>query len=207
MKAFILSAFIGFSAAGFAQTDSTLTVEKTKTEKPAKEKKPKKTKAEKTAITLENVLVIAQMDSPEDRYSIEINLAELFTSNKIKAIPSLNILKMGSDARLLATDSIQKTVAAKGVDTYCIVSIRGFDRKYTVANMGDDFATSLEQASFFELYRTDAVSVSFQVKFFRNNQCVHSEIVKCGNIGSRETVVKRLRQRIQRRINKAWTNS
>lgn len=204
MKAFIFIALIGFSAAAFAQTDSTSRVEKTKTEKPAKEKK---SKAEKTSITLQNVLVIAQMDSPEDRYSIEINLAELFASNKIKAIPSLNVLKMGSDARLLATDSIQKMVAEKGVDTYCIVSIRGFDRKFTVANISDDFATSLEQASFFELYRTDAVSVSFQVKFFRNNQCVHSEIVKCGNIGSRETVVKRFRQRIQKRITKAWTNS
>jgi hypothetical protein len=207
MKAFIFIALIGFSAVAFAQTDSTLTVEKAKTEKPAKEKKPKKAKAEKTSITLQNVLVIGQMDTPEDRYSIEINLADLFSSQNIKAIPSLNILKMGSDARLLATDSIQKIVAEKGVDTYCIVSIRGFDRKYAVANTSDDFATSLEQASFFELYRTDAVSVSFQVKFFRNNVCVHSEIVKCGNIGSRETVVKRLRQRIQKRIAKAWTNS
>ena len=207
MKAFIFSACIGFSVAGFAQTDSTLTVEKTKTEKPEKEKKAKKSKADKTSITLQNVLVVGQMDTPEDRYSIEINLADMFASQNIKAIPSLNILKMGNDSRLLATDSIQKMVAEKGVDTYCIVSIRGFDRKYTVANMEDDFATSLEQASFFELYRTDAVSVSFQIKFFRNNKCVHAEIVKCGNIGSRETVVKRFRQRVQKRINKAWTNS
>jgi glucose/arabinose dehydrogenase len=207
MKALIFIALIGFSAAAFAQTDSTVTVEKTKTEKPAKEKKPKKSKADKTSISLQNVLIIAQMDSPEDRYSIEINLADMFASKNIKAIPSLNILKMGNDSRLLATDSIQKMVAEKGVDTYCIVSIRGFDRKYTVANMEDDFATSLEQASFFELYRTDAVSVSFQIKFFRNNKCVHSEIVKCGNIGSRETVVKRFRQRVQKRIDKAWTNS
>lgn len=207
MKALIFIALLGLSGSVFAQAESTEKVEKTKTEKPAKEKKPKKSKAPKTSITVQNVLVVGQMDTPEDRYSIEINLAEMFSSKNVKAIPSLNILKMGNDARLLASDSIQKIVAAKGVDTYCIVSIRGFDRKYAIANMSDDFATSLDQASFFELYRTDAVSVSFQIKFFRNNTCVHAEIVKCGNIGSRETVVKRFRKKVQKRINKAWTKS
>lgn len=205
MKSLILVALIAFSGTLFAQDTSDSKAEAPKSEKTEKPKKEKKSKKEKTSISLENTLVIGQMDTPEDRYSIEINFTEMLVASGVKAVPSLNVMKLGSDARMLATDSIQILVAEKGVDTYCVVSIRGFDRNYTVANTADDFATTLDQASFFELYRTDAVSVSFQFKFFRNNQCVHSEIVKCGNIGSRESVIKRFRKKVGKRITKAWT--
>ena len=48
-------------------------------------------------LNLTNALVIGQLDKPEDRFSIEINLTELLTSNGVKAMPSLNVLKLGSD--------------------------------------------------------------------------------------------------------------
>ena len=206
MKALILSILIAFTGFAFSQETETTSVEETKTEKPKKDKKKKKKKSKKvkTSISLDNALVIAQMDTPEDRYSVEILLTEMLTSNKVNASPSLNVLKLGSDARLLASDSIQKVVSMKGIDTYCLVSIRGFDRRYNVSNRADDFETALNQASFFELYRTDAVSISFQFKFFRNNECVHSEIVKCGNIGSRSSVLKRFRKKVGKRIKKSW---
>ena len=62
---------------------------------------------------LTNALVIGQMDKEEDRYALEINLTELLTDAGIKAVPSLNMMKLGSDAAILATDSIQKMAAAK----------------------------------------------------------------------------------------------
>ena len=163
MKALILSILIAFSGAVFAQDAGATSSEPVKSEK--KKKKKKKKKKQKTSITLDNALVIAQMDTPEDRYSIEILLTEMFTSGKINASPSLNVLKLGSDARALASDSVQNVVSMKGIDTYCLVSIRGFDRNYNVSNIADDFETALNQASFFELYRTDAVSITFQFKF------------------------------------------
>ncbi|MFN5032238.1 MAG: hypothetical protein ACK5FX_08470, partial [Flavobacteriia bacterium] len=51
---------------------------------------------------LTNALVVGQLDKPEDRYTVEINLTELLTDAGIKAIPSLNMMKLGSDASLLA---------------------------------------------------------------------------------------------------------
>lgn len=207
MKALIFSLLIVLSGAAIAQETATPTAEATSTETAKKSKKKKKSKKDKTSIYLQNTLVIGQMDTPEDRYSMEITLTEMFSQKGVKAIPSLNVLKLGSDARILATDSIQKVVAAKGVDTYCIVSIRGFDRNYTVSNRADDFETALNQASFFNLYREDAVSVTFQFKFFRNNECVHAEVVKCGNIGSRESVLKRFRKKVGKRIKKSWTKA
>lgn len=207
MKALIFTLLIAFTGVTFAQEAPETSTASTKTEKPKKAKKKKKAKKVKTSISLDNALVIGQMDSPEDRYSVEITLTEMLAKSGVKATPSLNVLKLGSDARILATDSVQQLVAAKGIDTYCLVSIRGFDRKYNVSNRADDFETALDQASFFDLYRTDAVSISFQFKFFRDNKCVHSEIVKCGNIGSRESVLKRFRKKVGKRIKKAWAKA
>ena len=207
MKAFIFTLLIAFTGVTFAQEAPETSTASTKTEKPKKAKKKKKAKKVKTSISLDTALVIGQMDSPEDRYSVEITLTEMLAKSGVKATPSLNVLKLGSDARILATDSVQQLVAAKGIDTYCLVSIRGFDRKYNVSNRADDFETALDQASFFDLYRTDAVSISFQFKFFRDNKCVHSEIVKCGNIGSRESVLKRFRKKVGKRIKKAWAKA
>lgn len=207
MKALIFTLLIAFTGVTFAQEAPETSTASTKTEKPKKTKKKKKAKKVKTSISLDNALVIGQMDSPEDRYSVEITLTEMLAKSGVKATPSLNVLKLGSDARILATDSVQQLVAAKGIDTYCLVSIRGFDRKYNVSDRADDFETALDQASFFDLYRMDAVSISFQFKFFRDNKCVHAEIVKCGNIGSRESVLKRFRKKVGKRIKKAWAKA
>lgn len=155
-------------------------------------------------LNLTNVLVIGQMDKPEDRYSIEVNLTELLTQAGIKAVPSLNVLKMGSDASLLATDSVQQLVKAKGIDTYVIVSVRGYDKKFNVGAKRDDFATALNAGSLFSLYRDEVVSVSFEFQFFRDGQLVASDIVKCGNVSDRDSVIKRFRKKVAKRINKKW---
>jgi len=48
-------------------------------------------------LNLTNALVIGQLDRSEDRYSIEIALTELLADAGVKALPSLNILKVGAD--------------------------------------------------------------------------------------------------------------
>lgn len=158
----------------------------------------------KTPLTLTNVVVIGQLDNAEDRYSLEINLTDMFSSNGIKTMPSLNALKIGSDAIALAEDSIQQKMAAKGFDTYVLVSVRGYDRSFKVSAKQDDFKTALEGSSLFDLYRQDIVSISFEFKFFRNGQFVAGEMVKCGNISDRETVLKRFRTRVEKIIQKKW---
>ena len=153
---------------------------------------------------LTNALVIGQMDKEEDRYALEINLTELLTDAGIKAIPSLNMMKLGSDAAILATDSIQKVVAAKGVDTYVLISIRGYDKKYRISERNDDIATALNAGNLFPLYRDEVTSVSFEFLFYRSGKFVGSDIVKCGNISNRDSVIKRFRKIVTKRIVKKW---
>ena len=169
-------------------------------EKTKKEKKSKK----KTRLGLTNALVIGQLDNAQDRYTLEMNLSELFVSNGVKTVPSLNIMKLGSDAILLASDSIAQQMSAKGIDTYALVSVRGYDRRYKVSKKQDNLRTALEAASLFDLYRLDIVSISFEFKFFRNGEFVYGDMIKCGNVSDRATVLKRLRSKVEKRLKKKW---
>ena len=160
--------------------------------------------AQKESIQLKNALVVGQLDKAEDRYSVEINLTELLTDAGVKAVPSLNILKMGSDASIIATDSIQKLIAAKGIDTYILVSVRGYDKKFKKTHRKDELKTALDAGNLFPIYRDEVVSVSFEFMFYRNGQFIGTDIIKCGNVSSRDTVIKRFRKILKKRIEKSW---
>lgn len=158
----------------------------------------------KTKLHLTNAVIIGQMDNQEDRYSVEINMTEMMTSRGIKAIPSLNLMKLGSDSRQLASDSMTSVLASKGIDTYMLVSIRGYDRTFKVTDTKEDLASALDRGNLFEMYQPDIVSVSFEFKFFRQGQLVKTEIVKLGNIGGRDAVIKRFRLKVGKLLDKKW---
>ncbi len=160
--------------------------------------------AQKVDLALKNAVVIGQLDNAEDRYSLEINLTELLTSRGVKTIPSLNIMKMGSDSQLLASDSMTQVLKSKGIDTYILVNVRGYDRKFKPTSSRDNLFKSLELGSLFNLHQPDIVSVSFEFKFFRNGEFVTSDIVKCANVSDRETVLKRFRIKVGKRITSKW---
>jgi hypothetical protein len=160
--------------------------------------------AQKETIQLKNALVVGQLDKEEDRYSLEINLTELLTDAGIKAVPSLNILKLGEDAAILASDSIQKLVASKGIDTYVLVSVRGYDKKFKKTYRKDELKTALNAGNLFPIYRDEVVSVSFEFMFYRNGQFVGTDIIKCGNVSSRDSVIKRFRKILTKKIEKDW---
>jgi hypothetical protein len=153
---------------------------------------------------LKNALVIGQLDKPEDRFSVEINVTELFSSNGIKAMPSLNVLKLGSSAELLATDSIKNSLTAKGIDTYVLVFVRGYDKNFKPTDRKDDLITTLNSGSLFPIYRDEVTSVSFEFLFYRNGQMVASDIIKCSNVADRDAVVRKLRKGVEKRLKKKW---
>ncbi len=158
----------------------------------------------KQPLNLTNAVVVGQLDNPEDRYSLEINLTQVLVDNGIKAIPSLNIMKMGGDPQVLDSDSLRTELKNKGIDTYLLATVRGYDRKFKKSTKNDDFKTALSVGSLFDLYREDIVSISFEFKFYRNGEFVYGEIVKCGNISDRATVLKRFVKKVNKRVAKKW---
>jgi len=162
-------------------------------------------KKEKPApLNLRNVVIIGQMDDPADRYSVEIAMTELFSSYNVKSTASLNLMKQGADSQILASDSVQTTLAQDGFDTYVLISVRGYDKRFKTSDRKENLSESLSRGNLFSIYQEGVVSVSFEFKFFRNGEMVLDEIIKCGGAGSREKVMRTLRKKTQKRLQKSW---
>ena len=151
-----------------------------------------------------NAIVIGQFDLPEDRYSIEISTTQILNDLNIKAYPSLNILKFGSDAALLASDSIQKLQKVKGYDVYLVINVRGYDRRYKKSKRLNKLSQILSSGTLFQIHREDITSVSFELSLYKNDSLFYRDIIKCGNISDRGTVIKRYSKKLTRRVNKKW---
>jgi hypothetical protein len=128
----------------------------------------------------------------------------MLSSRQVKALASLNLMKLGSDSQQLGTDSVAQQAKEKGFDTFVLVSVRGYDKRYKPTTYNEDFITSLGRANIHGIYQQDIVSVTFEFKFFRDGKLVYVDTVKCGNAGSREKVLKKFRKKVGKRILKKW---
>lgn len=155
-------------------------------------------------LNLKNVLVVAQLDKPEERFTLEVALAEILAEAGIKTMVSLNVLKQGASIEQLGYDSIKAALKAKGIDTYMLVSVRGYDKKFKRATLNNDLATELTISHLFPLYRDNIASVSLEFNFYRAGQFIGSDLLKISGVAKRETVLKKLRKKLPKKINKRW---
>jgi hypothetical protein len=153
---------------------------------------------------LQNAIIIGQFDKSEDRYAMEVNMTEMLSDFGIKAMPSLNLLKQGGDAIVLSNDTLQAIMLGQGYDTYMVVNVRGYDKKFKKSSMAVSFRDVLSMTSIYHLYKEEATNVTFEFSFFRHNKVVHREIVKIGNVSSRDSVIKKFRKKIPKIIEKKW---
>lgn len=160
--------------------------------------------AQTNNLKLQNVVVVGQLDKSEDRFTMEINLTEMFASNGVKAMASLNILKEGSSVALLANDSIQAVLKEKGFDTYVMVSVRGYDRKFKDAKNHLKMEEELNSGHMFPLYRDETSSISFEFLFYRNGEVVGYDLIKVGGVNSRESAIKKFRKKVEKRMVSKW---
>lgn len=152
-------------------------------------------------------LVIGQFDRPDERYAIEVTLTELLSSNGLESMPSLNVLKQGSDPSVLASDSIQSMLLKNNISTYLIVNVRGYDRRFKPSKTEVSLREMLSRTSIYHIYREEATSVSFEFTFFQKNKVVFRDILRCRNISDRDSVIKRIRKKLPKRIARKWFKS
>lgn len=162
------------------------------------------TSAQTDSLHLKNALVVSHLDNQQDRYSLEVAISEILAANGIKNGVSLNILKQGGDPQVLMTDSLTKLLNNQGINTLMLVSIRGYDRKFKPSEKRLTLAEDLASANLFSIYKDDIVSVTFEFHFYRNGVLVGSDLLKISGASSRETVMKKLRKKLPKRINKRW---
>ncbi len=160
---------------------------------------------EKPAVLkIDNAVIISHLDKQADRFSLEIALSETFTNNKIKNILSLNLLKEGADPQVFLTDSMQTLLASKGFNTLCLVSVRGYDKKFQKSTTNFTLAEDLAAENLFPLYKEDIVSVTLEFHFYQQGKLVHTDLLKISGASSREKVLKKLRKKLPKKIQKDW---
>ena len=153
-------------------------------------------------IHLTNGLLVAQMDRPEEKFTLEINLSELFSSENINVIPSLNILKHGEIASVLVSDSVTRVLKSKNIDTYILVSVRGFDKKFKASTHFESLANELASSHLFPIYRDEIISITFEFTIYRNDEVVANELLRIKNVDSKDKVMKKLRKKLPKLIAK-----
>jgi len=153
---------------------------------------------------LKNAVVVGQFDKIEDRFTIESTVVSILTDYKLKTTPSVNYVRSGESPAVLAGDSLQTLLKEKGFDTYIIVSVRGYDRKYKVSELRPTFLEKLEQGTLREIYRNAAVSVTFEFAFYRDGNLIGIDQINCGNISDRESTMKRFVKQFVKRVEKKW---
>ena len=155
-------------------------------------------------VKLTNAVVITQFDKEEDRYAMQALMADLLKSYQIKALPVMNVLKQGEDLQHLLQDSIQKMLVQKGFDTYLVVNVRGYDRTFKPSDDSQTLAELLETTSIYQIYRDEATSVSFEFSIYRDGKLISREVLRCGNVSDRDSVLKRLRKRLPKKVIPIW---
>lgn len=155
-------------------------------------------------LNLKNALIVAQQNDLSDRYSIESALIQLFSSYHVKSKASLNVVKEGGSPDILLKDSVRQKLKEEGIDTYLLISIRGFDRRYKAADSLNDFEEEIHVGHLFPLYRESASNVTFNFTFYRDLKPVYYEMIRVRGIGSKDDVIKKLLKKVEKELIKNW---
>lgn len=86
------------------------------------------------------------------------------------------------------------------------MNVRGYDRKFKPSVTKLTLEEALNMASIYHIYRDEATSVSFEFTFFRNNEVVYRDVLRCGNVSNRDSVIKKFRKKLPKQVQKHWMN-
>lgn len=155
-------------------------------------------------LNINNALIVTSLKNQEDRFTLEATLAEIFANCGIKNKVSLNYIKYGSDNKFRLTDSIKTLLASQGISNVVVVSIRGYDRNYDLSKKALPLEEDLAADNLFTLYKEDLVSITFEFHVYIDGKFAGSDLLKLGSVGSKETVLKKLRKKLTKRILRKW---
>ena len=85
-----------------------------------------------------------------------------------------------------------------------MINVRGYDRTFKPSTTKERFDEVLNRTSIYKLYKDESTSISFEFIFFRNNEVVFRDILKCGNISDRDSTIKRFKKKLPKRMKKKW---
>ena len=152
-------------------------------------------------LKLNNAVLVAQLDRAEDKFTAEINLAEIFAECGVNVVPSLNLLKQGAPLSILVSDSVKRLLIEKQLDTYLLINVRGYDRQFRVSSKIGSLTEELNIAHMFPLFRDEITSITFEFNFFRNDKLFHTELLLLKNVSTKEKLIQKLHKKLPKLIN------
>ena len=155
-------------------------------------------------INLDNVVVVAQQNKTDHRYNLELAIMEVLRKYDVNAISAISVLKDGQGPPSLANDSIQKRLSDDGYDMFMLVSVRGYDKRFSPPSNSYSLNEELRAGHLFSYFEKKRSSVTFTVSFFRNGIPVHSELVRVKKTKSPEKVLASFSKKIEKRLKRVW---
>ena len=153
-------------------------------------------------LKLNNAILVAQLDRSEDKFTAEINLAEIFAECGVNVVPSLNLLKQGAPLSVLVSDSVIKLLVEKQIDTYILINVRGYDRQFRLSTKIGSLTEELNIAHMFPLFRDEITSITFEFNFFRNDKLFHTELLRLKNVSTKEKLIQKLHKKLPHLIHR-----
>lgn len=152
---------------------------------------------------LKDAVVVGLFNQSDERFQMEIMVSELLLQNGIKAKASLNYLKEGQDPAALSSDSLLQVVKNAGYDTYLLMAVRGYDKKFKPSTHKTTMDEELKLGHMFPIYKEGGSTVTFEFKFYRDNQLVREDLLKVSS-PSKEGMLKKFRKQLQKKIKSNW---
>lgn len=154
-------------------------------------------------MNLNNVVVTGLFDKKDQRFQMEIFVAERLIDNGIKTTLSLNYLKEGANIVALASDSVQQKIQQDGYDKIILVSVRGFESKFKPVTTYLPLAEELELGHLFPMFREEASNMTFEFKFYEGTKMIGYDMIKVSS-PSEKGMFKKLSKALNKRIKKYW---
>lgn len=154
-------------------------------------------------LNLKNAIVLGLLDRKDERFQMEIMLAEMLAQNNIKSKVSLNFIKEGAEIASFASDSIQEAVKKAGYETYILFSVRGYDTKFKPATFKYTLEEELKLGHLFPVFREEISNITFEFKVYRGSEMIDYKLVKV-SYPSKEGMLKKFKAKINPLIKKYW---
>src|SRR5690554_7727620 len=74
-------------------------------------------------------------------------------------------------------DTTRQNLKEKGIDTYLLVSVRGYNNRFKPSTKINDFEEEIKAGHLYPLYRESASNVTFTFTFYRDLKPVHPPLL------------------------------
>jgi hypothetical protein len=146
-------------------------------------------------------LLVVQNDKFDNRFSAEVNMGKIFSLLRVPLLLSVNLIKEGNPLTEIASQRVNGEMAAKGINTVLIVSVRGYDTRFKPRTIiPETLEEMLKEGNLYPLVQNEVASVTIEFFQYVGGVFKGYEMMRIGGASDKQKLYKRLQKRLERRI-------